>query len=379
MKRRRGSTASPMRIDQSHAEGFTTRASGLNAHAEGEETSATGRDAHAEGRSTLAALLSSHAEGNGCVASNEAAHAEGLQCIATGAAAHAEGWGTLASGIVSHAEGGFTQASGAASHAEGISTISAGAANHAEGFATRATGNLSHTEGMSTATSGFEGAHIMGKYGEADAPYSWYLANGTNALNPGLSAKILGTGDAYIDNAWHGGGADYAELYETESGQPIEPGFFVTFAGATEKVRAAEGGDAFILGVTSAVPGFVAGAGELRWKKKYLTDAWGRVLYEDVGVPDLMDKKGNVVVPAHVESRPVLNPEFDPGRQYVPREQRPEWVKVGLMGLVPVRDDGTAIPGGSCRPGTGGVATAAETGYRVVKRTGENQVLILFR
>jgi hypothetical protein len=74
-----------------------------------------------------------------------------------------------------------------------------------------------------------------------------------------------------------------------------------------------------------------------------------------------------------------LDPAFDSGRKYVPRENRPEWVNVALLGAVRVRDDGSLTPGGYCRPGMGGIATAAHTGYRVLKRTGQNQVLILFR
>jgi hypothetical protein len=363
----------------SHAEGLQSEATGESSHAEGLRTRAQADNSHAEGYVTAASGYASHAEGFSCVTSNFAAHAEGNRCTATGIAAHAEGLDSLATGPACHAEGAFTQATGEACHAEGIVTISAGLFNHAEGALTKASGYVSHAGGLFTATADFDGAHIIGRFGAADAAYSWFLANGTDELDPGLSAKILGTGDAYIDNAWHGGGADYAELYETESGLPIEPGCFVTFAGATEKVREAQGGDDFILGVTSAAPGFVAGAGELRWKKKFLTDEWGRVQRGEVSVPDLVDKAGKVIIPAHTESRPMQNPEFDPGRQYVPREQRPEWVKVALLGLVPVRDDGSAVPGGHCRPGADGVATAAEAGYRVVKRTGANQVLILFR
>jgi trimeric autotransporter adhesin len=52
---------------------------------------------------------------------------------------------------------------------------------------------------------------------------------------------------------------------------------------------------------------------------------------------------------------------------------------VALLGAVRVRDDGSLTAGGYCRPGMSGIATAAHTGYRVLKRTGANQVMILFR
>ena len=133
------------------------------------------------------------------------------------------------------------------------------------------------------------------------------------------------------------------------------------------------------MGVVSAAPGFVAGSGELRWKGKFKTDEWGRIVYEDVTVPEVKDKQGGVAAPARTESRPVLNPAYDGTRAYVSRQKRPEWVKIALLGAVRVRDDGTLTSGGYCMPGMNGIATAAHEGYRVLERTGANQTLILFR
>ncbi|MDQ0272328.1 hypothetical protein J2S17_004220 [Cytobacillus purgationiresistens] len=36
------------------------------------------------------------------------------------------------------------------------------------------------------------------------------------------------TGNMYIDGAYFSGGADYAEMFETTNGNPIEPGLLVT-------------------------------------------------------------------------------------------------------------------------------------------------------
>ncbi|SDJ20335.1 hypothetical protein SAMN05216352_1331, partial [Alteribacillus bidgolensis] len=41
------------------------------------------------------------------------------------------------------------------------------------------------------------------------------------------------------------------------------------------------------------------------------------------------------------------------------------------------RDDGTCEEQGYCWPNDNGIATKAEKGYFVLKRTGENQVLVL--
>ena len=35
-------------------------------------------------------------------------------------------------------------------------------------------------------------------------------------------------------------------------------------------------------------------------------------------------------------SIPVINPEYDPTKIYIPREERLEWQKVGLLGQIPI-------------------------------------------
>lgn len=50
---------------------------------------------------------------------------------------------------------------------------------------------------------------------------------------------------------------------------------------------------------------------------------------------------------------------------------------VGLLGLVPVADQGQCTVGGRCRPGTGGNAVPSDTGFLVTERLDEDYVLIL--
>ncbi|OQB13739.1 MAG: hypothetical protein BWY15_01588 [Firmicutes bacterium ADurb.Bin193] len=350
---------------------------GQYATALGINTTASGRYSHAEGDSTTASNWGAHAEGYLTTSSSSFTHAEGAYSIASRNSAHAEGWGTAASGLFSHAEGNNTTSSGTYSHAEGYRTTASGTASHAEGAYSKASDNYSHAEGHYTNTNQHVGAHIMGNYGDADTNYSWFLANGTDNSNRGLAAKILQDGNAYIDVAWNAGGADYAEMFETASGSPIEPGYFVTLDGG-EKIRKATESDDYILGVSTAASGIVGNAGALRWKDKYLTDEWGVIRCHEVEIPEERGEDGEIIIPAHTETQPMLNPEWDPQREYVPRAKRPEWVCVGLLGKLLVRDDGTCVPGGYCMPNAQGVATAAESGYRVMKRTGENQVEIMF-
>ncbi len=376
----------------SHTEGYETKAMGTCSHAENVQTTASGEYSHAEGLEAAASGFTSHVEGRQNAASGGYSHAEGLMTTASGTASHAEGAETKTAGLYSHAEGWRTAASGWYAHAEGIQTIAAAAVSHTEGYYTRALGEASHAEGWETVASGFyahseglsthtdshQGAHIMGQYGDADEDYSWFLANGTDDGNRGLAAKILYDGNAYIDVAWHAGGADYAELFETASGGPMEPGYFVTFNGG-DKIRKATESDSYILGVSAAASGVVANAGELHWKHKYLTDEWGALQYQEAEIPAQRGADGQVLLPAHTVKQPALNPEWDPKREYVPRARRPEWVCVGLLGRLPVRDDGTCVPGGYCGPDARGVATAAASGCRVLKRTGEHQVQIMLK
>jgi autotransporter adhesin len=378
----------------SHAEGSNTRALNLHAHAEGNLTTASGIASHAEGENTVASGLVSHAEGQGTIAQGESSHAEGDQTAANGRAshtegnltvaggifAHAEGQRTVASGDLSHAEGNQTQAIGQNSHAEGALNIASGFTSHAEGVNTVASGFFSHTEGQSTDANFLEGVHVMGQFGAAnELPYSWYLANGTDASTPGLAAKILSNGNVKIDGTVSTPAADYAEMFETVDGLTIDVGYFVTLDGDGDKIRKANSNDDYILGITSSNPSLLANSGELRWKNKFITDEWGRIQYHEVVIPAVTDQEGKVIVPESTETHPILNPEWDSKKEYIPRLKRPEWVAVGLLGQLLVRDDGTCQPKGYCKPNNEGIATASSEGYRVMKRTGTNQVLVLVK
>jgi hypothetical protein len=215
----------------------------------GLETKASGGASLAQGIRTFAEDAASHAEGLSTQALGRYSHAEGEFIKAAERAAHAEGYGTQADLL---------------SHAEGYESYSGGIINHAEGYQTRASGNYSHVEGYGNFDHRYAGVHLIGRYGLADMNYSRFLGNGPDSANYSLAAKIHMDGNAYIDVAWHGGGADYAEMFETESGQPIEPGYFVTFGDTGDKIRIAGEGDRYILGVVSRTPGFVGRSPDAR-------------------------------------------------------------------------------------------------------------------
>ncbi|MBJ8032150.1 peptidase G2 autoproteolytic cleavage domain-containing protein, partial [Bacillus cereus group sp. N21] len=79
----------------------------------------------------------------------------------------------------------------------------------------------------------------------------------------------------------------------------------------------------------------------LSWHGRYVLDEWGCRTYHEVTIPAKKDKNGKEIIPECSEIQPVINPEWDPKREYIPRKKRPEWVPVGLIGKILVRDDGT--------------------------------------
>ncbi|MCL2388644.1 MAG: hypothetical protein FWC89_14020, partial [Defluviitaleaceae bacterium] len=170
-----------------------------------------------------------------------------------------------------------------------------------------------------------------------------------------VNATALGS---FISN-----GADYAEMFEWKDGNPTEEdrsGMMVTLEGT--KIRKATAADNYILGATSSTPAVVANAQGLSWQGKYVKDKFGRTLYEQTdGV-----------------KHPKLNPDYDSTLAYVPRNKRKEWVPVGIVGQLVVRDNGTCEADGYCKPGNDGIAIKSDTitKYRVMERIDENTVRI---
>lgn len=324
----------------------------------------------------------SEAEGINTTANGTASHAEGINTIANGEASHAEGLGTIASGDSSHAEGEGSVASGMRSHAEGESTIASGEASHAEGQNTQARADFSHSEGVNTIVDiAHTGSHITGQNGTTRFPFSWHLANGL-VVGPTLNSAVIegATGNLYLDGTvLSPNAADYAEMFETTDGLSIDVGYFVTFDGASDKIRKAIAADQYILGVVSARPAIIADSSDLRWHNLFVTDEWGRIQYHEVVVPEVKNGEENVIRPAFTKTEPILNPEWDDLKEYIPRLQRPEWAAIGVVGKLLVRDDGTCEVGGYCKPNDEGIATEVSTGYRVMKRTGPNQIQIFVK
>jgi hypothetical protein len=169
----------------------------------------------------------------------------------------------------------------------------------------------------------------------------------------------------------------YAELFETLDGKEIKSGYFVTLDGS--KIRTANSKDRYILGVTALSPAVLGANSDLSWKGKYITDEWGRIQYDEIQMPAVIDESGEIVFHEHKELRPRINPRWDKNREYTPRILRPEWINVTLLGQAIVRDDGTCKVNGNCITNDSGIATPSPRGYRVMARRTPNQILILIR
>ena len=380
-----GSVASGVR---SHAEGYKTTASGMYSHAEGSESVAAGNLAHAEGYST--AYQRCHSEGYLSVAgdssvnrSSNICHAEGYKTTATGDyGAHAEGNETTASGYKSHAEGGNTEASGEGSHAEGVSTTASGVASHAEGSSTTANAVNAHAEGQGTLASA-ACQHAGGSYNVEKTEAGNYMVIGNGTSSTRSNCFRVYTTAVYGNGAYNSSGADYAEYFEwldANSNREDRAGRFVTLDG--DKIRLANADDDFILGIVSGNASVIGDSHDDQWARMYERDVFGRYIFEDVEIPaetEEIDGETIEIIPAHMEHRLKLNPEYDGTQAYMPRSERAEWDAVGMVGKLVALDDGTCAVNEYCTPSDEGIATAAEgrTRYRVMKRLDENHIQVV--
>lgn len=175
-------------------------------------------------------------------------------------------------------------------------------------------------------------------------------------------------------------GADYAEYFEWFDGNTANEdrrGYFVTLDG--EKIKYANPGD-YVLGIISGLPAIV-GNSDKGGPDKYLRDEFGTFIVEEFEYEEKEydPETGKEKVVIKTGTRLAQNPDYDPEKPYISRADNPEWAAVGLMGALSVRDDGTCKVNGYCTVAEGGIATASDNGYRVIKRVNDHIVKVIFR
>lgn len=224
------------------------------------------------------------------------------------------------------------------------------------------------------------------------------IGNGSSDFLRSNAFRVAYNGSVYALSTFNSTGADYAELLEWEDGNTDNAdrrGLFVTW-GTNDKIKIASPGDE-IVGIISATSSVIGNAYEDSWQGMYLTDAFGQPItqtvhhdaeYVDVYVPDIGNDSGaldtnhverQLLHEAYDAEEYVINSDYDPTQEYIPRSQRKEWATVGMLGQLIVIDDGTCTVGGRCAVGDNGKATAFESGYKVLKRIDDTHIKIFFK
>ena len=194
----------------------------------------------------------------------------------------------------------------------------------------------------------------------------------TFSLGGDIEHNLRGDGNAYADGTWNNNGADYAEFFESASGQALTVGATVVLD--QNKVREATQDDDTknIIGVVrpkepSKASMVVGNTAWNKWANKYLTDEFDRYIMEDHDIVEweeqITDGDGKTVTKKHsYESHRIpdglvvpadsivkthdeagskfqhykLNPAWDKNAEYINRENRPEWNIIGLLGQVKI-------------------------------------------
>lgn len=309
--------------------------------------------------------------------------AQGAFTKASGASSVALGYHTTSSGSYSYAEGQYTRSSAYESHAEGANTIASGVASHAQGSATKASHKYGFSAGKATSTgSDIDFVIGCGNVVNSDSAFTIGGSTDINATADASSAdpvedvrakmtlknifRVSKTGNTYGVGSWNSSGADYAEYikpwFDDNVDNEDRRGYFVTIRNG--KLYKAEPGD-YIVGITSGNPS-VIGNGDEDWLGRWKRDEFNELIYEDIEVDDYeiqTDEDGNPVevkIGSHIERRTVQVESYDSTQKYIERKDRPEWSCVGMIGVIPLRDDGTCEVGGFAKCGGGGIATKAD-------------------
>lgn len=278
--------------------------------------------------------------------------------------------------------GNQTKSEGTNAFSYGSKNTASGENSFAGGYYTSATNYASHVGGKYNAamTTGGDVANTTG--------HAFVIGNGTGSAKLSNAFSIMYSGVVKAKSTITAStNADYAEFFEWLDGNPNSEdrvGRFVTLDG--NKIRIADPGDGYILGIVSGEP-FVLGNGDCdTWNGMFLRDDFNRTIYEpapltefdkETGeIREVLDENGNNI---YKGTRPALNPNYKPDEPYVSRFDRPEWSPVGMLGVLSVYDDGSCLVNGYCTCGNDGVATVSEAGYRVVERVKDNIVKVVFR
>ena len=104
--------------------------------------------------------------------------------------------------------------------------------------------------------------------------------------------------------------------------------------------------------------------------------------YETLSITEkgkiFLEQAKHVLEAFHTLETTIKNPNYDESLEYISRDKRKEWCKVGIIGQIIVRQDGTLVSGGfaGCKDG---IATKSDKGYRVIKVVDDTVAIILVK
>ena len=266
------------------------------------------------------------------------------------------------------------------------STVVNGHGNYVSGSNVLIAGNNNQAHSNQTAFGHFcKLSTIQSSESGSESRTAFMIGNGSDSSRSN-AFRVNYNGTIYATNSTIATGADYAEYFEWADGNPDgedRVGLFVTFdEQEPEKIKIASPGD-YILGIVSGHPNTI-GNGDEDWRGRYVLDEFGRYIEETYEYEEIWQDKDGI---KHTETKEGIrykeNPDYDPDELYIPREERPEWSAIGMVGVLSVYDDGTCQVNGYCRCGENGVATLAEERtfdtYRVIQRISNNIIKVVIK
>ena len=187
----------------------------------------------------------------------------------------------------------------------------------------------------------------------------------------------------------------YSEMYEWSElfKYDIVPyGRFVTFDNNDPgKIKLGNLGD-YIIGVTTINTVCTSDNPE-EWQGKYLCNEYGDCFLQENNIAVAQNKFDDKLEMRYIatvkdkEIIPVINDEYDSSKEYKKRTDRPEWIRVNLLGKCIVEDNGECQPGKFCTVGENGIAYPTDTSYGmpyvnkwyVLARLTEKTIMIFFK
>jgi len=179
-------------------------------------------------------------------------------------------------------------------------------------------------------------------------------------------------------------GADYAEFikpwFDNNEINEDRVGYFVTIK--NNLLYKAQEGD-YIVGVTSGNPSIIGNSNEENYKECQ-RDEFGRILIEDNKIKEkTQNNKLTNKINKSIITKKILNKNKSSAYKNYIKKDKKKWDCVGIVGVLPIRDDGTCIADGFCKCNNLGIATYTNeytlNSFRVIERVSPNVVKIIMR